>query len=48
MELIKSDNTPDEEFGLIGNRVPVRTLEFNFKIRACWARVVVLSARKER
>ena len=46
VERIESGETADKAFGLIGNRVAVRTLEFNFGIGACWARVAVLSARK--
>ena len=33
MERIDSGETPDEGFGLIGDWVPVRTLEFDFGIR---------------
>jgi len=32
MERIDSGETADERFGLFGNRVPVRTLKFNFEI----------------
>ena len=32
MEQIDSGETADERFGLFGNRVPVRTLKFNFEI----------------
>jgi len=32
MEQIDSGETADERFSLFGNRVPVRTLKFNFGI----------------
>ena len=32
MERIKSGETPDKGFGVIGDPVPVRTLEFDFGI----------------
>ena len=30
---IQSSKTSDKGFSLIGNRVPVRTLEFDFRVR---------------
>ena len=32
MERIDSGETADERFGLFGNRVPVRTLKFDFGV----------------